>query len=312
MENFSFSLLYPTREARARHATESGRPHISEETVQSLGLADLLPLKNSSVCDYFTEDADCISYRAEIFSDMLAIPEIADTFVKVLPVLADIAELRRMSAASERTTDEYLLSLSEVELYISTVDLLKEGLLPVRERASSTAVRALCDYIATIAESAYYKELNQKLGELTARVRDIRSITIGVNLDNTLRAEKCGVLSINPKPFKSGDTIDKILRMHFAKDEYTLLAPLTPFAKGQNDNQKTAMSIAINAAISDIFSSSVRSWKKIVQEYVLDNANFLLEVMPEMEFAILATRLMERLRDKHLPLLPQRMIIIFR
>ncbi len=302
MSTISFSLLYPTAELRAQHMTAENRPAISAETVESLGLADLLKLKNSSLCEYFTADPTVIHYRAAIFADMLATPEVAATFVKVLPVLSDIGELRRMSAASERTTDEYLLSLSEIELYISSVEILRDGLLPVRDRLQSHSLLALCDYIQTIAESEYYTELNQKLAELTNRVRDIKSITIGVNLDATLRADQCGVLSINPRPFKSGDTIDKILRMSFKSDEYTLIAPLSPFAKGQSENQKTAMSIAINTAIGDVFKSSVRSWKKIVQSYVLDNTNFLIEVMPEIEFVICATRLMETLREKGLPL----------
>ncbi len=302
MEQFEFSLLYPTREQKALHEAAHNRPYITEETAASIGLTDLISLKNSSLVNYFTTDKEVIKYRAEIFSDMLEVSEVSDTFVKVLPVLSDIAELRRMSAASERTTDAYLLSLSEIELYISTVEILRDGLLPVCDKFKSRSLISLCEYIRNIAESEYYSELNEKLAELTNRVRDIKSITIGVNLDSTLTAEKCGVLSINPKPFKSGDTIDKILRMSFAHDEYTLLAPLSPFAKGQNDNQKTAMSIAINTAISDVFKSSVRSWKKIVQTYVLDNTAFLMEVMPEIEFAVCATRLMERLREKGLPL----------
>ena len=302
MEQLEFSLLYPTREQKAMHDAAENRPTVSEETAESLGLSSLISLKNSSLTSYITTDTEVIKYRSEIFSDMLKVSEISDTFVKVLPILSDIAELRRMSSSSERTTDAYLLSLSEIELYISTVEILRDGLLPIREKISSKSLVSLCEYVKTIAESEYYSELNQKLEELTNRVRDIKSITIGVNLDATLSAEKCGVLSINPKPFKSGDTIDKILRMNFANDEYTLLAPLSPFAKGQNDNQKTAMSIAINTAIGDVFRSSVRSWKKIVQSYVLDNTSFLMEVMPEIEFAVAATRLMERLRDRGLPL----------
>ena len=302
MEEYNFSLLYPTRALRERHAAQSNRPAISEETAESLGLCSMLKLKNSSLCDYFTANNDVIEYRTQNFADMLSCPEIAETFVKVLPVLSDINELRRMSAAADRTTDEYLLSLSEVELYISAIEILHKGLSAVRAKLKSPAFLSLCAYIEEISSSNYYKELNEKLNELTNRVRDIKSITIGVNLDSTLRADRCGVLSINPKPFKSGDTIDKILRMSFAKDEYTLIAPLTPFARGQNDNQKTAMSIAINAAINDVFKSSVRAWKKLVQAYVLDNANFLLEVMPEIEFMICATRLMEVLQARGLPL----------
>ena len=302
MEEFEFSLLYPSRASREAHAAAHARPNVSAETVESLGLSSLIKLKNSSLVEYFTSDPAVIAYRAENFGDMLAHGEIAETFVKVLPILSDIGELRRMSAANERTTDEYLLSLSEIELYISAVETLRDGLSPVEAELKSPALRSLCAYVRKITESDYYKELNEKLRELTVRVRDIKSVTIGVNLDSTLRADKCGVLSINPRPFKSGDTIEKILRMSFANDEYTLAAPLSPFAKGQNDNQKTAMSIAISSAINDIFKGSVRAWKKIVQSYVLDNANFLLEVMPEIEFMICAVRLMESLRAKGLPL----------
>ena len=299
MEVFRFSLLYPLQGADSH---ENKRPAVSQETCESLGLASLIKLKNSSLCEYFTSDRDIISYRAEIFSDMLSVKEIGETFVKVLPILSDIKELRRIASSSERTTDEYLLALSEIELYISSIEILRDGLVPVRERLTSASLISLCDYIKTISESEYYKELNEKLTELTNRVRDIKSVTIGVNLDATLQAEKCGVLSINAKPFKSGDTLDKILRMNFKSDDYTLIAPLSPFSKNQNDNQKTAMSLAINTAISNVFRGSVRSWKKIVQSFVLDNTNFLIEVMPEIEFAICAVKLMESLIEKGLPL----------
>ncbi|MBQ9429038.1 MAG: hypothetical protein IJU41_05775 [Clostridia bacterium] len=301
MEEFSFSLLYPSPQSRARHAVRAHRPNISAETVRSLGLSSLIQLKNSSLCDYFTAEGDVIDYRAENFSDMLSCPEIAATFVKVLPILSDIGELRRLAGGSE-VGDDYLFSLSEIELYISAVECLAEGLLPCRARLHGGALLSLCDYIEKLSKSDYYKELNEKLTGLTSRVRDIKSVTIGVNLDKTMQAEKCGVLSINAKPFKSGDTIDKILRMSFANDEYTLMAPLSPFAKGQNDNQKTAMRIALCGAIDDIFKSSVRAWKKIVQTYVLDNTNFLLSVMPEIEFMVEATRCMEALRARGLSL----------
>lgn len=302
MENFSFSLLYPSPESRAKHMSADNRPKVSEETAESLGLAGLIALKNSSLCEYFTFEGEVIAYRAEIFSDMLENKEIGDTFLKVLPILCDINELRRLKASSENTADGYLLALSEVELYISAVDILSRGLATVKGKLKSRSLISLCEYVEKISGSDYYKELNQKLNELTSRVRDIKSVTIGVNLDATLQADKCGVLSINAQPFKSGDTLDKILRMSFKSDEYTLIAPLSPFTSSQNDNQKTAMSLALSGAINKVFKGSVRSWMKIVQSYVLDNTNFLIEVMPEIEFAVTAVDLMRSLTEKGLPL----------
>ena len=143
MEEFEFSLLYPSRASREAHAAAQARPHVSAETAESIGLSALIKLKNSVLTDYFTSDPAVIAYRAENFRDMLQNPGIAETFVRVLPILSDIGELRRMSASSDRTTDEYLLSLSEIELYISAMETMHEGLTPLADKLTSKAFRDL-------------------------------------------------------------------------------------------------------------------------------------------------------------------------
>jgi len=106
------------------------------------------------------------------------------------------------------------------------------------------------------------------------------------------------VLSINSESFRSGEVLEKILRLNFKDDEYTCIASLVPFGKKQSESQKTALSLAFNTAINEVYKSSLRSWKKIVQQYVLENTDFLLNLMPEIEFLIKGTRLMSRLREK--------------
>ena len=166
----------------------------------------------------------------------------------------------------------------------------------------SRAFRTLAERIYELVNSEYYAELNKKLSELTERVRDIKSVTIGVNLDAQLRPSSAGVLSINSESFRSGDVIEKILRLNFKEDEYTCIANLVPFGKKQTENQKTALSLAFNSAIGDVYKSSLRSWKKIVQMYVLENTDFLLGLMPEIEFVVKGTQLQRRLLDKGCPL----------
>ena len=67
---------------------------------------------------------------------------------------------------------------------------------------------------------------------------EIKSVTIGVNLDAQLRPREAGVLSVNPESFRSGDTLHKILRLNFKEDEYTCIAALQPFNKSNNENQQ--------------------------------------------------------------------------
>ena len=296
MELTNFSLLYPMGESKQYHYSEENRPDIDMYTLEELGMLEILDLKSSELSEYFTFSPEVIKYRNGVFADMLDHPELSATLNKLMPVLGDIAELRRLE--SNNADDDYLSSITEIELYISCIDILYEGLSKVKDSVSSVAFKTLAERIAYLAESDYYKELNEKLNELTERVREIKSVSIGVNLDAQLRPQYAGVLSINSEPFKSGDTIDKILRLNFKDDEYTCIANLVPFGKKQSDTQKSALSTAFNSAINDVYHSSLRSWKKIVQSYVLENTDFLLGLMPEIEFVVKATEMMKNLKAK--------------
>lgn len=297
MDFNKFSLIYPSQEAKEAHDNGRDVPDIDLFTLQELGLLEIFHLKNSDLSDYFTMDADVMKYRMATFDDMLDFPELTELLNRLVPILNDIMELRRLEADSGDTND-YLSSITEIELYVSGIRVLHEGLSSVHDRLKSPAFIALTNLITELAESDYYRELNQKLEELTRRVREIKSVTIGVNLDAQLRPSSAGVLSVNAESFKSGDVLDKILRMDFKNDAYTCIANLVPFGKKQTENQKMALSLAFNSAINDVYKSSLRSWKKIVQTYVLENTEFLLNLMPEFEFLVRGTRLLRALRDK--------------
>ncbi len=299
MQITDFSLLFPTGHDM------SHTPHISPETIEQLELDLLFQLKNSSLEEFFTTSPEVIAYRQDVFADMESCPEIAETLTKVVPVLYDIEELRKLasSATSQGSnTESYLFSLTEIELYTSCMSILHKGLSPCRDRVKSAAFRALIERVIELTESDYYKDLNEKLNALTQRVRDIKSVTVGVNLDAQLRPVYAGVLSINSKPFRSGEVIDKILRLNFKSDEYTCIAQLSPFIKGQSENQQYATTHAFYAAINDVFKGSVHSWRKLVSEYVLDNTDFLLGLLPEVEFVVKSSRIIAALRKRGIKL----------
>ena len=127
-------------------------------------------------------------------------------------------------------------------------------------------------------------------------------MTVGVILDGTMRPVEAGVLSVNSAPFKSGRMLDKILRLSFKNDAMTTIAPLTPFDKKQNENRRDALITAFNGALDDVFRASVRGWRAIVGEYVLENTDFLLRILPEIEFLTRAEALLTRLRERGYPL----------
>ncbi len=292
------SLLYPTEDSRLSHIERKEIPDISEAVSFELGLEEIFNLKNGRLSDFYTSDPEVIRYREEALLDASEIPEIRSTLSKLHPILDDIGELRRLDLRGGSTGDSYLYSITEVELYVSCIDTLYGGLSPVRERIKSRAFGALADMAAELSTSEYYKELNKKLEALSQRVHEVKSITVGVNLDRELRPTSAGVISINSEQFKSGKVLDKILRLSFKNDAFTCIAELAPFGKGQSENRQEALIGAFNSAIEDVFRASVRGWRSIVGEYVLDNTDFLLRLLPEIEFISRSADLIKKLSDK--------------
>ncbi|MBE6614292.1 MAG: hypothetical protein E7631_03205 [Ruminococcaceae bacterium] len=298
IDTSDISLLYPDADSLRRHAAGEDIARMSAVTAEQLELYYLMDLKSCDFGSFYTADPEVILYRQSTFTDMLENPELTQVLLKMIPFLNDITELRRMGSESAASTEAYLYSITEVELYTSLLDLLKNRLLPMAPKFKSTAFRRFAERINILTASEYYRDLNERLTELTSRVREIKSITIGVNLDSQLRADKAGVLSMNNEYFKSGELLDKMLRLDFKSDEMTCIAPLIPFKKGQSDNQQMALANAFNTAIGDVFRSSIRAWKKVIQMYVLENTDFLIRLMPEIEFVTKATELLQRLKAK--------------
>lgn len=296
MDLTNFSLIYPDEKTLKAHYSGADRADIAMFELEELGLLDIFELRSGELSDFFTKDPVVMRYRMEVFEDMLSNEDISKTLNHLIPILSDVMELRRLDSDSGDTTS-YLSSITEIELYISSIDVLYEGLVESKTPLKSRAFIKLSEHIRELVESDYYRELNEKLSELTKRVREIKSVTIGVNLDAQLRPAEAGVLSINPEAFKSGDVLEKILRLNFKGDEYTCIANLVPFGKKQTENQKTALSLAFNSAINEVYKSSLRSWKRIVQSYVLENTDFLLGLIPEIEFLVKGTALLRALKD---------------
>ncbi len=297
MQNEFISLLYPSEDSRTYHSDRKNLPNISDDVCFELGLEEIFNLKCGSLSDFFTIDEEVIKYRQETLLDMTEIPEISETLSKVNPILDDINELRRLDIETNSSGESYLYSITEIELYVSCINALCEGFSPVRDKIKSSAFSALADFAIELAHSEYYTELNKKLEALASRVHEVNSITVGVNLDRELRPTSAGVISINSEQFKSGKTLDKILRFSFKNDAFTTIAELSPFGKGQSENRKEALIGAFNSAIEEVFKGSVRGWRAVVDEYVLDSTDFLLRLLPEIEFATRSSELVKKLSE---------------
>ncbi len=298
IDTTDISLLYPSAESQQEQYFSDSSDVYRRTAVNQLEIDSLFDMPADAIATFFTTDPEVIKYRQETFADLSETPEICEVFRRMIPMLQDIAELRRMGGDFSSEGEGYLYSVAEAEIYISLLEMLRDELLPIAGKYKSRAMTAFAERIRGLTESDDAKELISKLSELGSKVREIKSVTIGVNLDSRLKPEDAGVLSVNNQRFKSGELLDRILRLDFKSGDMTCIAPLTPIRKSQTDNEQTAMSNAFTSAIANVFHSSIRQWKKIVQSYVLDNTDFLLRMMPEIEFVTKSVKLLTRLKKR--------------
>lgn len=292
----NISLIYPLDKIMDFENNQLKMLNISEETLHSLELNHVFDLTERKLSEFFSDDKETIEYRQRMFSDLIMNEKLSQLLLELSPVLNDISEIRRLSDENQ-SVDSYLYSITEIELYITAVELLYNGLKDIKENLKSEAFKALTDNIFELVESEYYRDLNKRLKELTSRVREVKSVTIGVNLDSRLLPEKAGVLSVNNERFKSGDLLQKILRLDFKSNEYTCIASLIPFKKGVNDNQQSALNTSMYNALNDVFKGSMKSWKKVVDTYVLENSDFLIKLAPEFEFVVKAVEFVNIIKE---------------
>ena len=125
------SLLYPDVASSVRSSSVADCAHLSPSTVEQLEFPILIDLHSSDIGSFFSSDENVLSYRQEMFRDMVNNPSLPDVLMKMIPVLEDITELRRLGSDSTFSPDAYLYSITEVELYSSLLKDLQDGLKTV-------------------------------------------------------------------------------------------------------------------------------------------------------------------------------------
>ena len=178
--------------------------------------------------------------RSALWRDMRRHPDLADL---VRRLEGRVAEIHTMG---ERERDRDLLKLvwrlGDLSLLVESVELLAGVLVPLQEQLESRRLQELARLLADADSDATLRRLRRELPQLQEGLRERRSVTVGVNLDDRLRPREAVLLSVNAEEFRRGgvlDTVGDALRggtaafrtrrkIHRNADEPSGQAPLTP------------------------------------------------------------------------------------
>lgn len=297
----TFQLLYPPEYDRSLEV-----PMKDFKFIHSLQIDDMIILvkesyrgfKDLALENFFSTDEKVLEYRLSIVQDMVDNEKLYQVFCAAIPMIHNIHDLHR-AMNSDFTIESALNSIRYLEMYEEIVDLFAEGMQGLV--LCSEGMQAFRKQILAIAESEEYQNLKTELAKMEVRFGDIKSVTVGINLDETLRVKEAGVISIEDKPFRAGTVMEKLLKKN-PKDTNSLISPLYPLTKGLHGEELKSLNYAVKSSLNTIFMKSLRSFEPLIQKYYTVNTSVFVALLDEIRFLTAGVKFILSMKELGFPM----------
>lgn len=271
-----FSILSPQADRQSPNPPDF---HFQKEAFLSLGCDRVV---GSLISDYFTDSPSVVAYRAELFGALLHSPKLREDLSRIGSLLSEFYENLSYIKQIEGDTESNLRSLLMAKNYIEVIHELADILASHSEVSSVQSLQRLSTALENQLQSEDFKQFEQELSRYQDTVNNIKSITVGVNLDAQLRPKEAGLISINDQCFKSGNVIDRFLRLEFSPDEYCCIAPLTAATKEMHYTERFQVDNAVNNAFEKVLRTAsaynIRHTARIIDERMQPYAGLMNEL----------------------------------
>lgn len=326
-----FSLLHPKDSKAAYHT-------LTKEAINDLSVDFICnalttePYEQNSIKQLLvniTDDEKVIKYRCDIFDDFMRFPQLRNDLTALLEKLNDLREIERFQKDSEasslwqlinrlREMGGYVDCITQIKSTLETIDVKSEGLLQLKRN------------VQAIYNGSGFPDLKKDIEETLAKAQRLKSITLGVNLDELLRPKTVGVVSLNDKEFTdsgilkrfmnfanngnefhSGNDVSGFINFHPANPNTSAFGIGKMVVGAQQDvNQifksgltgADPLSDALKKVVTDILQRTVNDIKSMLNKYVNINGYSLVSLMPEIIFYIRFAELCDKIKQKNLPL----------
>ena len=221
MKQPKLSILFPRQD-------EVTYREIPEESWHDLGLDTLsekvarlpqeVPLIRRVMMS-LTADPQVAAFRSDVFEDILRHPDIRERLMKLLDkvkMFYDYGVVNRHEG-DEAGIWDLMHRLEEYHDYILTVEAIRECLS--EKTLISEGLRTLRDTIEGIYRDNGFAALRKDVEELRVTASGIRSLTVGINLNDRFEAVNMGLVSVNEKPFTRSGLLKNFLTSVAPRDE---------------------------------------------------------------------------------------------
>lgn len=275
-----------------------------------------------------TDDEEVIKYRCDVFDDFLRFPKLREDLTELLVKLNDLREIERFQKDSEASSMWQLVNrLREIGGYVDCITQIKNTLESIDVK--SQGLLKLKEGVLKIYNDSGFPDLKKDIEDTLAKAQKLKSITLGVNLDDLLRPKTVGVISLNDKHFTDSGILKRFMKfannseLHHGNDVSGFISfhpsnsatSKIGFGKvisgaQQDVNQiygseltgADPLSDALKKVVTDILRRTVNDIKSMLNKYTDIDGYSFVELMPEIIFYIRFAELCDKIMQKGLPL----------
>lgn len=293
------SLLYPEGYSEEKRISHRMKSYDFIEELQLESLVVLIKdgyrgMANLRLQDFFTTDEEVLQYRLDIVEDMVKNREWYEVFCRAVPAIQNVSDLRR-AMSGEFSIESALGSIRFLEMYVEIVDLFADNILSLE--TDSKGLHALQNRIREVAEGEEYRNLKKELAKEETNFGLVKSITLGINLDETLCVQEAGIVSVNMERFHPGTVMDKLLKKT-GKESMAFITPLFSINKGLHIGDAKAVETSTRSALNTIFARTIRSFGPAVQKYFSLNTSWLVQILDDIRFLTAGVKFILDMEEK--------------
>ena len=265
-----------------------------------------------------------VKYRVEVFDDILRHPELRQNVADLLEELEFLKSLHKHARDSEAASIWQIINrLNELDSYIDCVTGIKNTL--ENGEIHSEGLKELLKLVRHIHSDSGFPALKEDIKRVVSDTGNIKSITLGVNLNRSLSPTEVGVVSVNNKYYtrvgvlsnfyefasskeglhegtdnssmkfhmsKSGNGVMSISKQSASKN----LGVLSGLAKVYvSDAETNPLMNNLNTVITDMLKPVVKKLNDVLSKYVDVSGYSLISLIPELTFYLKWAELTEQM-----------------
>lgn len=250
---------------------------------------------------YLTADKDILRYRQELFRNILSVKGLEDFLIALHGKLTEYAPLMKLPSYPH-ADDAKIHRMLYPTAYTALVRLTYDTLRPMMRDITAVSIKNLFAQAEADSNSPEFRRLEAYFRQNASSLREIRSVTVGVNLDALYRPKEAGIIALHREEYRSGDLLDRILRLDFARDDFHCIAPLTRIDSKLGFGESQQVNYAFLKAVGQVLDSGLSHCGKRLLRYTREHIAPYFSLLESLTFVIDAIRQLTGLRENDIPM----------